>query len=269
MYRNGLLSFSTILFLSACNSGLHNPEIVQRKVKNQFRVVTYNLNWGEGEFTVTSPKDTMFALEHMNADLVLLQEVTSFWYRNINANLSKIYPYRAYKADGDAGGLAALSKYPIIDLHYKKAKICWHQAMLFSVKSPMGTVQVANLHLTPPLASKKNLSFSPIVYFTSPKIRKNEAEYYYQQLKNNSPTIIAGDFNEGDNGFVRQFLIQKGYTDALKPNQCSWQWKMGLITLRRKLDHIFYNHQLKQTHAQIVHDGDSDHFPTLVDLIRT
>ena len=273
MFRNfkwfGLVLM--LLILSSCYTRFFTRDLLYKKEKNQLRVVTYNVNWGEKEFPVTAPQETTNAIKLLDGDIVLLQEATSFWQTYFKEHLTNIYPYQSFKSQGDAGGLAVLSKYPFTTQEYTQSAIGWHPGWIIDVDSPYGMLQVADLHLTPPLVSKANLNFGLGAYFSSPGIREKEIDYYYQFLRRNVPTIIAGDFNEEDHGFVTQFLNQHGFVDAQFKHgrhEFTWHWKIGFITIHRKLDHIFYNHWFKETRTQVYHGGDSDHDPLAVDLTR-
>lgn len=258
----------SVLILSACFSTLSGKELCTKKPKGDFRVVTYNMNWGEDGLSITSPKKTLAVLKKISADVVVLQEVTPFWFNALKANLSSVYPYMAFMEDTHAGGMAYISKYPVNNVRYVKPPVEgeWHLGIIMDVNSPLGQLQILNLHLTPPLISKLNPSFNLGPFFSSCQIREKEIEYFYNLIDPNKPTIIAGDFNEGDNGLVSYFLNYRGFRDAPSPSEYSWKWKVGMFTAKRKLDHVFYNSYFKLDKVQIIHDGDSDHFPIVVDL---
>jgi len=268
-YYKWIYLFIYCFMLSACYIKLSGNEYCHTKVNGALRIVTYNMNWAGNHFSVTAPNRTLVVLEQINADIVLLQEVTPFWFRAVKSRLAKLYPYRAYKDDSNAGGMAYLSKYPVSDFKLATPPVGWHHGLIMNVDSPLGLVQVLNLHLTPPLISKTNPNFSVVPYFSTCKARQKEISFFYSHIKKDKPTIIAGDFNEGDNGFVSYFLNQHGFKDAQKKQRTyTWGWKVGFVYLKRRLDHIFYNHYFKLEHAQVIHEGDSDHFPVVVDLIR-
>jgi len=270
-YFKSMCVITIALLLCSCFSKYWGKDFVYKKEKNQLRVVTYNINYGERKWHISSPQKTTNAIRRLDGDIVLLQESNPFWQAYLNKQLFDLYPYRLYKHDDSAGGLAILSKYPINNQRYTDSLIGWHPAWIFDVNTPIGVLQMANLHLTPPLISKADPNFSVAAYFSTPVIRDREIRYYYQLINPNLPTIIAGDFNESDNGFVTQFLKQKGFKDAQSmqgKGLNTWRWSLGLITLQRKLDHIFYNHAITETRVQLLHDGDSDHYPLAVDLVR-
>jgi endonuclease/exonuclease/phosphatase family metal-dependent hydrolase len=256
------------LIVSACYSPFSRNEHCIKKPANDLRIATYNMNWGGNSFSATAPKKTLEVLKHSNADIVLLQEVTPFWFNALKSNLSTMYPYMDFRNDAHAGGMAYISKYPINKAQYLRPPIPeeWHIGIILDVDSPMGAIQVLNLHLTPPLISKENPNFSIGPYFSTCQIREKEIDYFFTHIDKDKPTIIAGDLNEGDNSFVSYYLKQRGFLDAPTPDEYSWQWDVGGFIAKRKLDHVFYNPFFKLDHQQIIHSGDSDHFPIVVDL---
>lgn len=258
-----------IFFLSSCYLNFFNKDTFYKKEKDQLRVVTYNVNHGGKEWQITAPMKTINALKLLDGDVVLLQETNAYWESYFHEYLAALYPYQIFKHDNHGGGLAVLSKYSILNQRYVSSMIGWHPGWIFDVHSTTGIIQIANLHLTPPLINKENPSFDLSAYFSSPQIREKEIRFYYQFINLNRPTIIAGDFNEEDNGFVAQFLNQHGFTDAQsnRGRQAStWRWHLGPFLLHRKLDHIFYNQYLAKGRVQVLQRGDSDHFPLAVDL---
>lgn len=267
-YAQLMYLFCISFLTSSCYSPTSANESCIKKAKSDLRVVTYNINWGGNRFSTTAPKKSLKVLRQIDADIVLLQEMTPFWFNALKSHLSSVYPYMEFKNDDHAGGIAYISKYPVRRIQYLRPSVKkeWHLGVIMDVDSPTGPLQVLNLHLTPPLISKNNASFSIIPFFSTCRIREKEIRFFYDHMQKNLPTIIVGDFNESDNGFVRYFLRQHGFRDAPSPFQYSWEWKIGAFKMKRKLDHVFYNPYFKLDHVQIIHDGDSDHFPIVVDL---
>ncbi|MBL7479308.1 endonuclease/exonuclease/phosphatase family protein [Legionella bononiensis] len=270
-WGNWFRIFIILLILPSCSAKFMGNDRVYKKNKNNLRIVTYNINWGKSTWLITSPQKTADAIKLLDGDIVLLQEATLFWKNYFQEHLSELYPYQLFKPKDDGGGLAVLTKYPVSNQEYTHSAVGWHPGWIFDVASPYGLVQIANLHLTPPLISKDNLNFNLSAYFSTPGIREQEMEFYYQFLRPSIPTVIAGDFNEGDHGLVTQFLNQHGFTDVQFKQgrkKSTWRWSFGLFTVQQQLDHIFYDHSFVETNAQVYYAGDSDHFPLAVDLKR-
>jgi endonuclease/exonuclease/phosphatase (EEP) superfamily protein YafD len=75
-----------------------------------------------------------------------------------------------------------------------------------------------------------------------------------------------GDFNEDDKGGALEWLSGQGMTDALAEfdhASKTWRWKVSLITLQSRLDHIVYSSNLHCFRCQVIPSGGSDRFPLL------
>lgn len=257
--------------LSSCTPNYQQVGELRKKEPDQLRVVTYNVNWGkDGDVTITAPKKTCEAIRDTAGDIVLVQESTLFWQQYFKKEFAERYPYQLFKSQDHAGGFSVLSRFPVTTLHYQHSHIGWHPAWILRVNSPYGVIQVANIHLNPPLISEKKPHFALVPYFYTPQKRLKEIKYYLKLLKPNIPTVLAGDFNEDNNGWVTQFLNQNGFRDTrIKENQneMTWHWSLGFIPFKRRLDHIFVNNFLSIMHSQVIYSGDSDHYPLEADLV--
>ena len=101
-------------------------------------------------------------------------------------------------------------------------------------------------------------------YFALGGRHAREIERFYAGLKQGVPTIIAGDFNEGDGGSAIEWLEERGLTNALPEfdrGTNTWHWYLGWITLRKRLDHILYSPELHCHSASVLQAGASDHLP--------
>lgn len=70
---------------------------------------------------------------------------------------------------------------------------------------------------------------------------------------------------------MAKYLNQQGFKDAQfksGKSDFTWRWTFGLFTVKRKMDHIFYDQSFIQINAQVLYDGDSDHFLLALDLKR-
>jgi endonuclease/exonuclease/phosphatase (EEP) superfamily protein YafD len=73
------------------------------------RVMTYNI-----EYNNPTPKHSLDAIADADADVVLLQEVSTEWAHALDARFAKQYPYRAFHTETRGSpGEAVLSKLPI------------------------------------------------------------------------------------------------------------------------------------------------------------
>ncbi len=219
-------------------------------------LMTYNVNFG-----VAGDRVTLDAIEQPGADLILLQEVNAAWERSLRERFGETYPHQGYHGDdGYAGGFAILSKWPIESIE-QLPRVDWFPATRAIVRSPIGRVQVLNVHLRPP---RSNSGSVVVGYYSTRGTREREISSYVSYLEPNVPTLIVGDFNESDGGRACGWLFAHGYQNALpqfSPRADTWRWPVGWFTLRARYDHIFYDASLYPLKAQVRNAGESDHLP--------
>ncbi len=220
------------------------------------KVMTYNVNFG-----LAGDDETAAAIDGW-ADLVLLQETNEQWERALRKRLAKSYPYMAFRHCCRAGGLAVLSKHPFEQKEYIEPQAGgWFPAWRLLVDSPLGKLQVLNLHLHPPVSDSGSVVSG---YFTTPAVREAEISQYFPHLDPSLPTIVAGDFNESAGGRAIVYLEERGYRSALPQfagSQNTWRWKTSVGTVRSQLDHLVYNDKLEPLDVQVMREGRSDHLP--------
>lgn len=268
--KNMCLHLIFLFALTGCMTVTQSPQVFIDKRHNQIRIASYNVNWNDDDDHITSSQATIDAMKTINADVLVLQETTPAWQKLTNQQLANLYRYQYFYHDGHANGLAILSKYPIRNRIYVNPHIGWHPALIFMAYTPIGTIQIANLHLDPPVVNEHSVGFLGYAIFASPLTRLREAKYYYQISKDTPMTVIAGDFNESSEGSAMCYFRKMGYIDATYGTGMppTWHWQYGLLTLRGHLDHILYSPDLIATQVQVLPAGDSDHYPVAVDFIK-
>jgi endonuclease/exonuclease/phosphatase (EEP) superfamily protein YafD len=222
------------------------------------RILTYNLNYG-----MAGDQPTLEVVREADADLVLLQETSEMWEAHIRQELGEVYPYMSFRHCCLAGGLAVLSKAPYQELDYLNAPSGWFPAWRLLVETPIGPLQVLNLHLRPPVSDAGSVVSG---YFTTKAIRRREIETYHAKLDASLPTLIAGDFNENDSGRALEYLRERGYRSVLPEfddDANTWRWHTGLGTVHAELDHIVYGERLDPLNARVIEGGRSDHYPVV------
>ncbi|OGQ20631.1 MAG: hypothetical protein A2138_06045 [Deltaproteobacteria bacterium RBG_16_71_12] len=210
---------------------------------------------------------TLAAIGAPDADVVVLQEVTPGWERAIRASLGERYPHAAFVTSEGPGGLAVLSKTPLLSTEIVP-EITWFPAQRALVQTRLGRVQILNVHLRPPFADDGSLVTG---VFTTPDIRRREMEAFRASLDPEVPTIIAGDFNEENGDAVKQ-LTARGFESALTrhaPSAKTWRWNVSSLQLRERLDHILVAAPLTVVSARVLGEGNSDHLPVVAEIART
>ena len=227
------------------------------------RVLTYNVNFG-----LAGDSETLAAIRGAGADLVLLQETNAAWERALRAALSADYPFSSFKNRGGAGGMAILSRLPLLETEFlPPVGDGWFPAARVVVDGPFGRLQALSVHLRPPVSDGGSFVSG---HFTTPAVRSREMSSFFASLAAAYPTIVAGDFNEEEDGEAVKFLLAHGMLSALRryaPEQPTWSWPSPLGTLHRQLDHVFYDSRLDVVSAEVREVGRSDHYPVIAVVV--
>ena len=222
------------------------------------KVMTYNVNYG-----IAGDAETIAVIRTCGADVVFLQETTPEWQEALDASVAGVYPHRAFRHWGGAGGLGVLSRLPFEDGGLlEPAGDGWFPSWRLIVTTAFGPVQVLSVHLHPPISEGGSYVAG---YFTTSSVRAREIAGFAAHLDARLPTLVVGDFNEADGKAVR-FLTARGMRSALPefyPQANTWRWPTSVMTLRERLDHIVYDQRLEPLAADVIYRGQSDHFPVV------
>ena len=262
-----------LAFLVGCAGHRTTAHTFKSQPPGSLRVVSYNVNWQKGKETLQDEASVIEALQVVRGDLLLLQEVTPAWEKVLATALVAPFPYYSFYHYKNAGGLAIFSRYPFYTLKKLAPSYGWHPAWIVAVQTSQGVVQVMNTHLIPPLNKQSSVGFMANSLFNTLPNRKREIAYLYQQLRQDWPTLVVGDFNEEANGVAADFLRHHGFQDVLVQHSkktYTWCWSLlGVLHISAKLDDVYYKPISRFTvlQAQVLHQGSSDHYPVVVDLI--
>ena len=224
------------------------------------KLLTYNLNWANPDRTTT-----MRAIEDIDADVVLLQEVDAKWQRALEDTFAKRYPHRALRLHGRyAGGIAILSKLPIRAEEAIPSPVnTWFPAQRIVVDAPFGALQLLNVHLRPAVDGGSWIKG----FVTTPPLRLREVEAYWPKLARELPTIVAGDFNEDPTGTAVAFLEKHGLTRVAPKGPRTWHYvDHGHELLKMDIDHVMIDGTLAARDGEVLDAGTSDHRPVVVTI---
>jgi len=246
--------------LALCAFGCGTPPLEPRDPDPgvaHFTVQTFNV-----EFQHASDPATVEAVGAADADVVCLQEVTPDWESAILKRYGDRYPNMLFRANGGTGGLAALSRFALQDLGVLASPDGSHPAWHVLVDSPMGPVELLNVHLRSLLSGPS----SPVkAYLSVGSAHQVEIERYFASVKLDTPTLALGDFNEEPDGDAVQFLEHHGFRDVLPlyhPGQATWRYPHSW-QLEQTLDHILFDDSFEPLDAWVVDQGNSDHIPVV------
>ena len=208
----------------------------------QLRVVSYNLNYGLAQSDAID-QPTLDQVSGLEADIILLQETNEAWERAIRRAVGEAYPHQRFHAPGRfiAGGIGALSKYPILVEEVIPSPVDWFPAQRLVVDA-------------------------------TGHFREKEANTYQQVLDKSLPTLVVGDFNEEDRGTAIDVFESWGLRNALPElasSQTTWRWTAYSVPLALRLDHVLYDtRHWDLVSAQVLTGGNSDHLPVEAVFVR-
>jgi endonuclease/exonuclease/phosphatase family metal-dependent hydrolase len=221
--------------------------------------MTYNVNFG-----IARDPETVAVIRAGGADVVFLQETTPGWERALRRALGRRYPHQAYRHAGGAGGLAILSRHRFREGGYLSPPGEWFPAWRVVLESPLGPLQVLQVHLRPPVSDRGSWVSG---YFTTGGYRRGEIAHFAKSLRRDLPTLVVGDFNEGAGGKAVRGLEQshglRNALEAFQPGATTWQWQTSLGRIKLQLDHILHDARLRPLDVRVLRAGRSDHFPVV------
>ncbi len=240
---------------------------LERPQAAHLALMSYNVNWGG-----RGAERVVAHIRRSNPDVVCLQETHQPWQKLLVARLGQVYPHRVFKHWGGAGGLGLLSRYPIIQAELLPPSAGWFPALLCRVQTPLGTIQLLNVHLRPPITEQGGVSAS--AYFASRKTRLAEVKAFLARTDPKLPLVITGNFNEDEQGkAVRWLLDHHRMADALSQfdeRALTWEWPLlsGAYRLTDRYDHLLISQQLTCVDAKVTYVDASDHMPVEAVLCR-
>ena len=233
------------------------------------RLMTYNVNFG-----IAGDGPTLAAIESGQADVVLLQEINKPWERSLRARFEATYAHSVFHPRGGAGGIGVMSRLPIRAQQLIATEgDGWFPALRLVFDSPLGALQVLVVHLRPPVSDGGSFVAG---HFTAPAIHEKEIARFCEALDRDLPTMVAGDFNEEEDGRAIAYLARgacgnRTMTSALPqfaPDRPTWRWPTTFHTFERRLDHIVYDGRLEPLSVEVLDAGRSDHFPVVGVFVR-
>jgi endonuclease/exonuclease/phosphatase (EEP) superfamily protein YafD len=231
----------------------------------RIRIVTYNVNFG-----LAGDPDGIAAIASIDPDVVFLQETNEVWSAALIAGLRGLPEFRFTPPQGAwlAGGMGVMSRWPILRVDELPSPGGPFFAWRVVVDAPGGAFQALNFHLRPPMSDGGSWV---VGYFSTREVREREAAVHAEALEPDLPAVVVGDFNEGSDGRAVAVFLRRGFDHALArfaPKTRTWEWPVGVFTLRFQLDHIL-SRGFVAAAAGVVEAGRSDHRPVWADLERT
>jgi endonuclease/exonuclease/phosphatase family metal-dependent hydrolase len=249
-----------VLTLAGCSAEL-SPTLEPRAPMSEhhFTVMSFNVHKDR-----SNDATTISAIGGANADIVCLQEVTSAWESVIRARYESVYPHMLFAPKENAGGLAVLSKFPLIDRGVVPVPGNLHPGWVLET-APFGTrVQLLVVHLRSLFNGTSDWVSN---YFNTDRDHVREMNLFLARVRDDIPTIVAGDFNESPKGDAVRILEDRGFLNALRafhPEQ--YTWRGTVLNHKMTIDHIMVGQRFDVLDSWVGEKGRSDHLPVLVHL---
>jgi endonuclease/exonuclease/phosphatase family metal-dependent hydrolase len=262
--RSTVLAAVAVSSLAALSNACGQPPLESRQPDPgapHFTVMSYNIELG-----AKHEPSTLESIGEIDADIVGLQEVTPEAETWLRATYAEQYPYQLYQSKGGAGGLAALSRFPLIDHGLRPAPEDWHPAWHLEADTPAGPVQILDVHLRSLFSGDPNPVNS---YLSTGADHLTEMELFSDWCEQSIATIVLGDFNESPDGPAVNYLEGRGFFNllpAFRPGQPTWRFRSTGDQFSETFDHILINAALIPLNAWVQRRGKSDHMPVLAHL---
>ena len=280
-----------------------NSKNGQQNEEEGFRVMTYNVNATLGDEDVEMVKSGLLKEIHIQSpDILCLQELSLRAIKAVKPALDSLFIYKdSITVTKKSSRYLIFSKKPVrninrltYDLQIDSLGFYTTKDVIKSFKYGMPTYS-AEIEILP----DKWITFVAVhlrssAYSTARRSMNDDASWmdglplYYQNYKTgqtirnyqanilrlhlgvleaeDTPVIIAGDFNDWSGSYCMNTIRDGKYKDAW------WEGGLGLgITydgwhLKLRLDHILYSHHFKLENVYVEKSKFSDHRPLVADF---
>jgi endonuclease/exonuclease/phosphatase (EEP) superfamily protein YafD len=204
----------------------------------------------------TNYKVVLDLVNEINADIVVLQEITDAWPTQTTA-LEVSYPYFEMVPLPEGAGMGLFSRFPLEDLQILHLDSSAHFAIVARVNLGQKSLTVLALH--PP---------APIV---PTKFKNRNRQFLEAALLLNTrggPKILIGDLNTTMwSPYFTWLARNSGLRDARMGFGLQTSWPMPLPSfLRLAIDHCLVSTDVYVDSLRIGARIDSDHRPVIVDV---
>lgn len=216
----------------------------------RLRIASANL-----KFTNTDHAPTLAELERFDADVIVLEEVTSAWWQAIaRSSLPSSHPEIARAVRDDPGGMVILSRLPLGRVRVRHAE-GW-PIITATVVVGGRRIHLAGVHVVAPLET-----------FQANQRAQRQVTAIARRLPR--PRVLAGDFNASPYNRWHEQILGLGLRDSHeavgRPLATTWQNdRLPLPPLL--LDHVYVDPPIVPIRAREGQAYGSDHRPIVVDL---
>lgn len=205
--------------------------------------------------------------EAYDPDVLVLQEVFPPRQDVLDAALADLYPFRVAVQSEGVGGLAVLSRFPVIEERPVTEPVAASRTTEVVVLDIGGqAVQVVPVHLLSPCPTC-GTSVSERLELEG-EVRSAEVGEVLDALDPDLPAVVAGDFNSTDRSGPYRRLAEAGFTDPHRDvgSGPGFTWPNdSAVGAVFRIDWILVR-GLEPVSAFVADGGPSDHRPVVADL---
>lgn len=242
-----------------------------------FRILSHNVGQDLPDY---NGLDSL--IYRVDAEIVLLQEITRDYVDGHWAKLSHNYPHLSHGPFVEQKQVASgiLSKYPLLKVdNFKLADIgiVPQQHALIDIEGKV--VSMYNIHLTFPWVKLERIPFFPFVPWPkfNHRTRSEETDKLIEMItEDNYPTLAAGDFNftsRSDDYKKLTGIVTDAY--CLSGERFGFSWPANrtpslyipLAIPLVRIDYVFHSCSLHTRMARFLPKTGSDHLPLLVEIV--
>lgn len=218
----------------------------------------------------------------VDADIVLLQEISPAYSQEHMPDLMDAYPYQASQVDDTRwGNNTTLSRYPMLEIEEIDLGMADEMHLVRTVLDVEGQpVAVYNVHLVwpggnPRLSLPVNNLYLNILLGFNDSVRNRQVKNLLRHLQDEPyPYIVAGDFNTSDHTATYQQMaaqMRDSFIEAGSGQGKSWPVSIsrglpGLIPPLVRIDYIWHSADIQAVQAEVGPNIGSDHLPLFATL---
>lgn len=228
-------------------------------VGSEIVVMTYNIQSGYDSQDRWNLEATARAIEAVQPDVVLLQEVSRGWLVTSSADqltwlarrLGMQASWGAASADG-LWGNAILTRGRPLEVgttRFRTTRNLRRGAVAVRLATPQGSVWLASTHLDDPRSATD--------------VRLAQIEELLAFLQPRRPLVLGGDFNADPGSPEYQRLVEAGLIDAASTIGATGPTSAD----RRRIDYIFVTGEFAVSGGRVPSVTASDHRPVVVQLV--
>jgi len=219
--------------------------------KENFKIISINIFSQNNEY-----QHLENYINQETADVIVLQELTPDWQKNIEF-IRKKYPYYKEEPRMNNFGIAVYSKIPFDTIITRNYIDEMHPSLLGEIKINNKPVSILMTHPVPPLPNQARFERRNKQY----KLMKEEID----DLTNQN-IILIGDINSTVYSPNFKLLQSDKLKDARSGFGLQNSWNALIPILRTNIDQCWVSKNIKVTNFYRGENIQSDHFPIVAEL---